>query len=332
MSRHTRGSGLPRSVALSFARQVARALSYLKRRDVYHRDVKPENLLLTAPLAVGPPDCKNGGRGNGNERALSPDAIVQLSDFGWAIHAPPPNHHRRTTLCGTPEYVPPEMIRRKRAVPPSLPPLSPPGDHGEGESDCDDNDDDDARSSVSSSYSSSSSLSPPPEPREGYDVRRVDAWALGVLTYEMVRGRTPFYLPQSEQRERARAKGYDAPHEAVFDLVREFRPKILLGLTSSTSSSESLRRGGGDNSEEEEEGDGNEGNFLHLVRGLLDIVPDDRIEVDDVLSHPWINSGLCRGGGLAAVTVTAAVKSKKRTISIEDYLDDSDAWRARVHA
>ena len=93
-----------------------------------------------------------------------------------------------------------------------------------------------------------------------------------------------------------------------------------------------MRRGGGDNSEEEEEGDGNEGNFLHLVRGLLDIVPDDRIEVDDVLSHPWINSGLCRGGGLAAVTVTAAVKSKKRTISIEDYLDDSDAWRARVHA
>ena len=47
---------------------------------------QPENLLL---------DSRGG---------------VKLSDFGWAVHAMPPHHHERLTMCGTPEYAAPEML------------------------------------------------------------------------------------------------------------------------------------------------------------------------------------------------------------------------------
>ena len=35
---------------------------------------------------------------------------MKVSDFGWAVHAP---SSRRTTLCGTLDYLPPEMIENK---------------------------------------------------------------------------------------------------------------------------------------------------------------------------------------------------------------------------
>lgn len=50
-----------------------------------HRDLKPENLL----------NC--GG-------------IIKLTDFGWSIHSP---GDKRKTLCGTLDYLPPEMINKK---------------------------------------------------------------------------------------------------------------------------------------------------------------------------------------------------------------------------
>ncbi len=33
---------------------------------------------------------------------------IKISDFGWSVHAPT---HRRATLCGTLDYLPPEMIK-----------------------------------------------------------------------------------------------------------------------------------------------------------------------------------------------------------------------------
>ncbi|KAL7410429.1 kinase-like domain-containing protein [Mrakia frigida] len=63
--------------------QMADALSYLHRKHVIHRDIKPENLLLGI---------------NGE---------LKIGDFGWSVHAP---GNRRTTLCGTLDYLPPEMV------------------------------------------------------------------------------------------------------------------------------------------------------------------------------------------------------------------------------
>ncbi|KAF5382326.1 hypothetical protein D9757_008443 [Collybiopsis confluens] len=66
--------------------QMADALSYLHSKSVIHRDIKPENLLL-------------GLKGE-----------LKIADFGWSVHAP---GNRRNTLCGTPDYLPPEMVLRK---------------------------------------------------------------------------------------------------------------------------------------------------------------------------------------------------------------------------
>jgi len=67
--------------------QISGALDYLHSKQVIHRDIKPENLLI-------------GGFGE-----------LKIADFGWSVHAP---SLRRQTLCGTLDYLPPEMIENKR--------------------------------------------------------------------------------------------------------------------------------------------------------------------------------------------------------------------------
>ena len=69
-----------------YIKSLAGALAYCHTKHVIHRDIKPENLLLDM-------------RGE-----------LKIADFGWSVHAP---HNRRTTLCGTLDYLPPEMIEGK---------------------------------------------------------------------------------------------------------------------------------------------------------------------------------------------------------------------------
>ncbi|XP_045388487.1 aurora kinase C [Lemur catta] len=63
--------------------ELADALTYCHDKKVIHRDIKPENLLL-------------GFRGE-----------VKIADFGCSVHTP---SLRRNTVCGTLDYLPPEMI------------------------------------------------------------------------------------------------------------------------------------------------------------------------------------------------------------------------------
>ncbi|KAG8519727.1 Aurora kinase A, partial [Galemys pyrenaicus] len=67
----------------TYITELADALSYCHSKRVIHRDIKPENLLLGS------------------------DGELKIADFGWSVHAP---SSRRTTLCGTLDYLPPEMI------------------------------------------------------------------------------------------------------------------------------------------------------------------------------------------------------------------------------
>ena len=55
------------------------ALKYCHSESILHRDLKPENILL----------CQG---------------VAKLADFGWAAYAP---KYKRSTFCGTLDYVPP---------------------------------------------------------------------------------------------------------------------------------------------------------------------------------------------------------------------------------
>ena len=59
------------------------AFHFCHCKHIIHRDIKPENLLL--------------GFNN----------VVKIADFGWSVHAP---RDRRQTMCGTLDYLPPEMV------------------------------------------------------------------------------------------------------------------------------------------------------------------------------------------------------------------------------
>lgn len=79
-----RENRFPEWKAAQYIAQMASALRYLHRKHIMHRDIKPENILV-------------GIHGE-----------IKISDFGWSVHAP---NNRRNTMCGTLDYLPPEMLK-----------------------------------------------------------------------------------------------------------------------------------------------------------------------------------------------------------------------------
>ena len=85
------GGSVSEEVCKGYAMDAASALAYMHSRHVMHRDIKPENMLITA------------------------DGKLKIADFGWACHHPPSSSTAarsplRMTMCGTPEYIAPEML------------------------------------------------------------------------------------------------------------------------------------------------------------------------------------------------------------------------------
>ncbi|KAL7866265.1 hypothetical protein SRHO_G00115120 [Serrasalmus rhombeus] len=71
--------------ALFFSAEIICALEYLHTKDIVYRDLKPENILLDR------------------------EGHIKLTDFGFAKKVV----DRTCTLCGTPEYLAPEVIQGK---------------------------------------------------------------------------------------------------------------------------------------------------------------------------------------------------------------------------
>ncbi|CAL1712067.1 unnamed protein product [Somion occarium] len=81
-----RSNRFPDPVAKFYAAEVALALNYLHSLHVIYRDLKPENILLNF------------------------DGHIKIADFGFAKYC----ENVSWTLCGTPDYLAPEIIANAR--------------------------------------------------------------------------------------------------------------------------------------------------------------------------------------------------------------------------
>jgi serine/threonine-protein kinase ULK/ATG1 len=109
-------AGLHEVVVRHFLKQIVSAIEFLRAENYLHRDIKPQNLLLlpsplyrqshSSPIMMASQDT------------LIPVAGVQslpmlkLADFGFARHLP--SMALADTLCGSPLYMAPEILRYER--------------------------------------------------------------------------------------------------------------------------------------------------------------------------------------------------------------------------
>lgn len=73
--------------ARDLVEQIVHGLLYLQSQNIVHRDIKPDNLLLTK------------------------DMQVKIADFGLAAQLSTPDD-KHMTMCGTPNYISPEVATR----------------------------------------------------------------------------------------------------------------------------------------------------------------------------------------------------------------------------
>lgn len=80
---HLRRAGrFSADVARFYAANILLTMEYMHSKDIIYRDLKPENLLLDH------------------------QGYLKITDFGFAKYVP----DRTFTLCGTPEYLAPEIV------------------------------------------------------------------------------------------------------------------------------------------------------------------------------------------------------------------------------
>ena len=113
----TRKAGrLSERLARRLMRDLAAGLKFLWNQELIHRDIKPQNLLLTGPL---PLDEVNDPATLDVHEEMRQAAdfpselfVLKIADFGFARHLQ--SASLAETLCGSPLYMAPEILQHQR--------------------------------------------------------------------------------------------------------------------------------------------------------------------------------------------------------------------------
>jgi serine/threonine-protein kinase ULK/ATG1 len=111
--------GLNEVITRHFLKQIASALESLRVKNLIHRDVKPQNLLLS-PSAAYLLTAKDHPKVMiGSDAALKIPSVgvaslpmLKVADFGFARSLP--STSLAETLCGSPLYMAPEILRYEK--------------------------------------------------------------------------------------------------------------------------------------------------------------------------------------------------------------------------
>ena len=99
-------------------RDLSAGLKFLWRQELVHRDIKPQNLLLTGALPLDEefdPERNDALAAERRRINCPPEQFcLKIADFGFARHLQ--NTSLAETLCGSPLYMAPEILQHHRYV------------------------------------------------------------------------------------------------------------------------------------------------------------------------------------------------------------------------
>ncbi|TPX51421.1 hypothetical protein SeMB42_g01933 [Synchytrium endobioticum] len=98
--------GMAEFVVRHFLNHLVKSMIFLRQNSLIHRDLKPQNLLLSQPTPGTPPVEPIPGV------LIPPLPILKLADFGFARSLA--SQDMASTLCGSPLYMAPEVLRGDR--------------------------------------------------------------------------------------------------------------------------------------------------------------------------------------------------------------------------
>ncbi|KAJ5090845.1 hypothetical protein N7532_009529 [Penicillium argentinense] len=112
------GGALNEVVVRHFLKQLTSALRFLRDRNLIHRDIKPQNLLLCPAPASYRSGVATVIPYKGSENSYDPTTgletlpMLKIADFGFARSLPATS--LAETLCGSPLYMAPEILRYEK--------------------------------------------------------------------------------------------------------------------------------------------------------------------------------------------------------------------------
>ncbi|KAL2808852.1 Serine/threonine-protein kinase atg1 [Aspergillus granulosus] len=112
------GGALNEVLVRHFLKQLTSALKFLRDRNLIHRDIKPQNLLLCPAPSSHRSEKPQVAAFKGSDSSFTPATgleslpLLKIADFGFARSLPATS--LAETLCGSPLYMAPEILRYEK--------------------------------------------------------------------------------------------------------------------------------------------------------------------------------------------------------------------------